>query len=250
MVRAMKIEDRKSVPVARPASGAQATGAVVSRRVEPPASPARAVADTTTVLGVPEAELTPKVREAIMELMREVESLRLELGRTKARLADLERLADQDTLVPLYNRRAFIREMARVRSFAERYGGQASLVFFDLNGLKQINDTFGHAAGDAALRQVAHVLIENVRESDIVGRLGGDEFGVILAQASERQALEKGEALALAIRRRPLCWEGKELLLDIAFGIYAFKPGEDPSTALAAADKAMYRYKANAKEQP
>jgi len=203
----------------------------------------RNVADTATVMGIPEPELTPKVREAIMNLMAEVHSLRQQLERTTTRLADLEKLADEDSLVPMPNRRAFVRELSRLQSFTQRYKVPASLIFFDVNGFKSINDTYGHAAGDAALLTVAQTLVDNLRESDVVGRLGGDEFGVILVQADDKVSREKAEQLATAITARPVHWESKSIPLSVAYGVYPLGGGEDPGEALAAADKAMYAHK-------
>ena len=119
-------------------------------------------------------------------------------------MTDVERLADQDALLPIANRRAFVREMSRLASYSERYHTPASLVYFDINGFKAINDIHGHAAGDAALQSVAELLVQHVRESDTVGRLGGDEFGVILVHADEAVANTKAQSLADAIR-----WSGK-----------------------------------------
>ena len=209
-------------------------------------SPPRPIADTTSVMGIPETELTPKVQAAIQTLMEEVDRLRQSLDQATQRLAGLEQLADQDPLMPIANRRAFVRELSRIQSFSERYDSPASLVFFDLNGFKDLNDTHGHVAGDAALRHVAQTLIRNLRESDVVGRLGGDEFGVILVQAEEATAKEKARTLAEAIRTTPFEWQGATLNLDVAYGIYAFGPGDqalDVDEALARADSAMYAQK-------
>ena len=91
-------------------------------------------------MGIPEAEFTPKVRAAIMALMEEVDRLRRELQQTPARIAYLEQLADEDSLPPIANRRAFVRELSRMMSFAERYDTPASVIYFDVNDLKVIND--------------------------------------------------------------------------------------------------------------
>lgn len=221
--------------VARPA----ATGAAAYAQAPAGANPAA----TATVMGIPETELTPRVRDAVMALMREVDHLRTELNRTKLRLADLERLADRDTLTPLYNRRAFVRELSRAMAHVERFGRASCLIYFDLNGLKDINDKFGHAAGDAALIQVGQILLDATRDTDVVARLGGDEYGVILAETDAQQGREKADQLAAAIQRRPLHWEGKILPLDAAYGVYPLKAGEDPGSALAAADQMMYSHK-------
>ncbi len=224
------------------------TGAVTRKPtvgLAPAPAPALApsVADVTTIMGIPEAELTPNVRGGLMALLEEVEKLRREIERSRARIEHLEELVDQDTLAPICNRRAFMREVSRVMSYSLRYGAPSSVLYFDLNGMKAINDTYGHAAGDAALLKVANTLLESVRESDIVGRLGGDEFGVILAQADQEKAVEKADFLATEVAARPLVWEGNEISLDLAYGAYCFRQGEDVGTALANADKAMYANK-------
>lgn len=194
-------------------------------------------------MGIPEAEFTPRVRDAIMRLMAEVEQLRRELELAGGRINQLERLANEDVLAPINNRRAFVRELDRMMSYAERYGGSATLVFFDMNGLKQINDQFGHAAGDAAIQLVAKVLGDNIRRSDILGRLGGDEFGVILAQTDTKMAAQKAEQLAGAVRDSPLKFGKETIPLSVAYGCYTLVGGEDVARALEAADQAMYSRK-------
>ena len=128
-----------------------------ARRVEAAAGPANSetIDPTANVLGIPEAEFTPKVRDAIMSLMNEVENLRHELYVTKIRLEDMEKAADQDGMLPLLNRRAFVRELTRYINMAGRYNMPVSLIYFDLNHLKKTNDTYGHAAGDAVLEHFA-----------------------------------------------------------------------------------------------
>src|SRR5919197_911150 len=161
----MEIRDTK--PAGRAA--APRRGEARTRAAETAAAPQSPA--TVALAGIPEAELTPRVREALLQLMGEVDQLRRQLDESRARIAFLERLADEDALMPIANRRAFIRELSRMMAFAERYDTPASVVYFDLNGLKQINDTWGHAAGDAALQHVSRTLVESVRNSDVVGRL-------------------------------------------------------------------------------
>lgn len=133
-------------------------------------------------------------------------------------------------------------------AFTRRYGLPSSVIYFDVNGLKQINDTHGHPAGDAALRHIAEILSKNVREGDIVGRLGGDEFGVILAQTNlaqtnQEQANAEGMALAQAIGSAPLRWGKFELPISAAYGVYSFTGSDNAQVAIEAADKAMYKQK-------
>jgi len=236
----MKV-DRNSP--ARPArSVAQAAYA---RRVEGADSVGRvdSVTPAASVLGIPEAEFTPRVRDAIMGLMTEVDSLRRELTQTRARLDEVEKTADQDGMLPLLNRRAFVRELTRYIAFTGRYNTPASLIYFDLNHLKQTNDTHGHAAGDAVLAHFADVLLAHVRDSDCVGRLGGDEFGVLLSHANQEQALKKADTLAEALKASPTIWDGQTIPVSFAYGAFELKSGDNPDLAMARADQAMYAQK-------
>ncbi len=208
-----------------------------------PAGPSPGAEDAISRLGLPEHELTPSVRAALRHLIEEVTGLRPQLAALQARVAELERLADEDTLVPIRNRRAFLREVARTIGHVERYGTPYGLLYFDVDGLKAINDRLGHGAGDAALIHVAEVLTTNTRRSDIVGRLGGDELGVLLARAGQTVALNKARALAKAVAGSEFVWEGVPIALSVAYGTHALAPGEDVKAALAAADRAMYRHK-------
>ena len=214
------------------------------------AASAASAADSASVPGIPETELTLKVRQAIMTLMREVDTLRQELERAQSRLEQLEKLADQDPLLaPLANRRAFVRELSRIISYSDRYGTPSSLIYFDINGFKRFNDTFGHTAGDQALVHVGTTLTSHTRESDVVGRLGGDEFGVILANVNEYRANEKAQQLCDAIGRVPIDYDGQALHVTVAFGATTFRKGETVIEAMAAADRAMYEHKATLRKQ-
>jgi diguanylate cyclase (GGDEF)-like protein len=222
----------------------RALGSKVARPLAAPEAKRVAGADEAVrLLGLPEDELTPTVRAALQHLIAELALMRDELVSTRSRLAEAERLADEDELAPIANRRAFLRHLARTIGYIERYRTAASLLYFDLNGLKAINDRFGHAAGDAALIHVARVLIANTRSSDLVGRLGGDEFGVILARAEASVAAGKAERLAAAVAGSALELEGRRLPVTLAHGTHGLRPGESVADALAAADRAMYAHK-------
>lgn len=170
----------------------------------------------------------------------EIARLNAEVARLQGRLAEAELLADRDALTPVLNRRAFTRELSRTLAFCERYGAPGSLVFFDLDGFKAVNDLYGHAAGDAALQAVARSLSDHVRESDLVGRLGGDEFAVILAQAGEEAAQAKAADLARIIEAEPVAFEGRSIPLRLSFGVRTFEPGSGAAQVLAEADAAMF----------
>ncbi len=199
-----------------------------------------APADNAGFLGLSVSDLTPPVQRALQALMGEIDDLRAEVTRLKARLAEAEGIADRDALTPALNRRALLRELGRIRAFAHRYGSAASLIYFDLDGFKAVNDRFGHAAGDAALQAVAQRLIASVRESDVVGRMGGDEFAVILAQADETTATAKAQALAREIEATPVVFGDWSAPLHLSYGVCAISPAVEPEEIVAAADAAMY----------
>jgi len=221
------------------------------RRTEPSTAPSTTASglgagrplDPVLLSGVPETELTPRIRQAMMALLAEIDQLRHDLSDARGRIDFLERLADEDPLIPVANRRAFLREVTRMIGFGQRYGTPASIVYIDVNHLKAINDSYGHAAGDAALLQVARTLLEQVRNIDVVARLGGDEFGVLLVQADRHHAETKATQLAEAIQQRPLSWQGRNLPLDIAYGVHCFAGNDNAGDALEAADQAMYARK-------
>ena len=236
----MQIRDTKPVGGTNSARAVETTRRATPSDAASAATPAADPREAVSLSGIPEAELTPHVRQALLALMSEVHELRRQLDEAKGRIGYLERLADEDALIPIPNRRAFVRELSRMMAAAQRYGTPSSVIYFDLDGLKRINDTLGHAAGDAALQHCGRILVESVRTSDFVGRLGGDEFGVILVQTDQETASKKAVSLAETIAARPLEWHGAEVPLTVSWGVHAFTGAEDVAGALDAADRAMY----------
>ncbi len=214
-----------------------------------PINGARNINDTANIMGIPAHEVTEKVRTAIMALMSEVDSMRKDLELAHRKISELEKLADQDSLLAIANRRAFVREMTRMISYSQRYGINSSLIYLDMNDLKKINDTLGHKAGDAALSHLANVIVGNLRDSDIVGRLGGDEFGIILPKANEKIANVKAQSLVDAIAKTPMDWQGKKITLKVAFGIHPLMGHESADQALDKADQNMYAHKKELKKE-
>lgn len=125
-------------------------------------------------------------------LLKEITHLRTELTASEAEIPRLNALVDQDMLLPTFNRRTFEHKLVRIWSSAERYEFQIALIYLDLDGMKAVNDQYGHDIGDKALKAVAEVLVHNSRDSDTVGRfLGGDEFALIMMHASEIERQKK-----------------------------------------------------------
>jgi len=233
----MKIADPVGPSRVTPATrGAPSAGAST-----PAVSAGRA--DSAAVLGIPAAELTPRVQGAIATLVGELQGLRSQLDRMQQRVADLERLADRDTLTPLVNRRAFMRELERTSAHVARHGSTAALALIDLDGLKAINDVHGHAAGDAAILRVGEVLTAQTRRTDLVGRLGGDEFVILFVQSDAEQARAKVLDMRAALARQPLRVDKATLPLEFSFGVQPVLPDTPAEVLLEGADQAMYRDK-------
>jgi diguanylate cyclase (GGDEF)-like protein len=182
-------------------------------------------------------------RSTAMRLAAEVERLEAELAATRARIAELEARANIDPLLDIFNRRGFERELKRALSFVSRYGTPAALVYLDLDGFKPVNDTYGHAAGDAVLKAVAATLTRNIRASDTVARLGGDEFAVLLWNLGVPQAEAKAAALEQAIAAAQVSWNGTMVSVGASAGHTLLSPRDETAAVLARADHAMYARK-------
>jgi diguanylate cyclase (GGDEF)-like protein len=183
-------------------------------------------------------------RVLAMQLAAEVERLEAELAAARARMAELERCAEIDPLTEVLNRRGIDRELKRALGYIGRYGGGAALVYLDLDRFKPINDRHGHATGDRVLRAVAAALQRNVRESDAVGRIGGDEFVVLIWNLSEAQALAKAAALEGAVASTIVEHADLDLSVGASAGIAMLDPSADAAALLERADAAMYARKA------
>jgi diguanylate cyclase (GGDEF)-like protein len=182
----------------------------------------------------------------VERLIGEIEQLRGKVAELQARVEQLDQLAHQDSLIKLPNRRGFMRELERLIARVDRYGGDAAMLFVDLDGLKMINDTFGHAAGDEALIQVAELLTKGVRRSDVVARLGGDEFGILLENVGEEAAHETAARLTQQICDCEFSHDGDVLPLSVAIGLGMIRANDTAEEVIARADEEMYRRKAAA----
>jgi diguanylate cyclase (GGDEF)-like protein len=203
------------------------------------------------ILGLDLAGLDRHTRAAIEALCDEVISLREELGAARASLSEAELLADNDALCPMFNRRAFEREVRREIALATRFRTPLCLIFVDLDHFKPVNDIYGHATGDAVLLKVSEILLGITRDTDIVGRLGGDEFGIVLSQAtladSERKAVQLSERIDALTVRGPGDTSAGGLRIGASCGIVAWQPGEDAQHLIARGDQAMFAQKAHRK---
>jgi diguanylate cyclase (GGDEF)-like protein len=176
----------------------------------------------------------------------EIGRLRGQIAQLEERVEQLDLLAHQDPLVSLPNRRGFMRELERLIDRARRYEERSAMLFVDLDGLKMINDTFGHKAGDEALIQVAQLLVGGLRRSDVVARIGGDEFAILLSHTDEVSAHETAGRLVDKIADCDFMHDGDALPLSVAIGVAPISGDEEAQAIMARADEEMYRRKAAA----
>ncbi len=183
---------------------------------------------------------SPVTDASVIDPIAEIERLRAEVESLRLRAEAAEAAADHDVLTPALNRRGFVAAMRAAMAFCQRHEVPAVLLYLDLDGFKKVNDALGHAAGDAALIHVAGMMRANLRESDAVGRLGGDEFGLLMLNAGLEEGREKAQKLAAALEHEPFHWEGRFAGLGGSFGVRALAAHTDPEVWLAEADAAMW----------
>ncbi|MBK5265432.1 MAG: GGDEF domain-containing protein [Alphaproteobacteria bacterium] len=175
--------------------------------------------------------------------------MRRELRSLRIANSELERVVERDTLTPLYNRRYFINAINDRRKRLERYGTRSILVFVDVDGLKRINDTHGHNAGDYALIHIAGLLFANVRTTDIVARIGGDEFALVLEELTKDEALAKIAQLREAILQASCEYGDASLMLGASFGMAVMLESDTDEALIARADADMYANKRKMRDQ-
>lgn len=159
-------------------------------------------------------------------------------------------LAEHDALTGLINRRRFQKKLEESIAFSQRYQQQGALLFIDLDQFKYVNDTYGHQYGDEYLLDVSRRLAQGLRRTDILGRLGGDEFGVVIPKCSYEEANMVGMALLGALAQENLEHGGKVVPVSASIGIALFpSQGAVPSDLLAKADAAMYTAKRKGRGQ-
>jgi diguanylate cyclase (GGDEF)-like protein len=178
-----------------------------------------------------------------------IRRLKVQLAQARARIEELEASADTDFLLDIPNRRGFERELNRAVAYIKRYHAAAALIVLDVDRLKPINDSFGHAAGDQVLKAIVAVLLRHVRSSDVIGRLGGDEFALLLWNLSETDARVKAAALEQAVDRLSFVFRGRPVTAGASAGVAILGLYAEAGRALEEADSAMYVRKAQRRHE-
>jgi diguanylate cyclase (GGDEF)-like protein len=154
-----------------------------------------------------------------------------------------------DSLTQAYSRRSIMDELEHELQRCERTGGQLAVLVLDIDHFKSINDRYGHAGGDTALRHFARVVQNAVRSSDRFGRLGGEEFVLLMYDCDPARALVHAQRVCDALRDMPLYLQGLEVQMTTSGGLASYQPGDSADVILARADVALYRAKEQGRDR-
>ncbi len=182
------------------------------------------------------------------ELAGVVESYK-DITQRKSMERELKRMATFDELTGAYNRAYFLGSAKKDFSRFHRYGFPLSFIGFDLDHFKKINDTYGHAAGDKVLSQVGMLARQNIRDSDILGRLGGEEFGVILVESTLEDAKTVAHRIRESFLEAGVQLKEQQIKYTASFGVAELEEGEDLEGLMARADNALYLAKNSGRNQ-
>lgn len=196
-------------------------------------------------------KIDPAVEAALAKLAPEDRAvIQGALERAEKTESELRFLADHDSLTGLLNRRRFRAELDQYVSFTARYGGRGAVMVIDIDGLKEVNDKLGHQVGDRLIRRVSDILRERVRATDIVARLSGDEFAVLMPQTDTAGAMQLGEDLRAQVAE-DFGPNSEMAAASISVGVTMFggQGGAGSEAVLLAADQAMYQAKAEGRNR-
>jgi len=172
--------------------------------------------------------------------------LKKEIKKRKKIEKELNKVANIDSLTKIYNRRKieflYENELARIK----RYKRDLSVIFFDVDDFKQVNDTLGHAVGDHVLVKIAYIVKDNIRNEDFFGRWGGEEFLIVLPETNKEKASKVASILKDKINAYNFCINKK---ITCSFGVSQFKDFDSADSLLTRADNAMYHVKKNGKNE-
>ncbi len=189
---------------------------------------------TPQFVGIFAGQLAPVLLVAYITTMF---SAAIRYGLAKAKL-----LSESDELTGLFNTRGFAIAANRLFAQAVRYDRPASVLMIDVDGLKTVNDRFGHDAGNRLLRHAANAIHGELRSTDVAGRYGGDEFIVLLPETPAKGALDVAERIHVAVRSRPLEFDGSRAECSVSIGLACFpEDGRTLDTLASRADRALYR---------
>lgn len=172
------------------------------------------------------------------------------LQQARADKEELERLANFDLLTGLYNRQAILSKLRELINSAKRYKEDFSLSMLDIDHFKRVNDRYGHLTGDEVLEKIATLIRRNIRDTDVAGRYGGEEFIIILPQADLSSALVVNERIRSVIENAEMKDSvGNVFAITVSLGLSSWEPGEDAHSLISRTDEALYKAKQNGRNR-
>jgi diguanylate cyclase (GGDEF)-like protein len=221
--------------------------------IEPTALPNWATTSLSTHLNTLMARLKHEPTQDLHDLLLSALDCAAEAEQTiatqSARIAELEALSQTDPLTGLANRRGFELSFVQAVELANRHDETGVVILIDMDYFKAINDSYGHDAGDAALCHTARTLQNGLRSTDVLARIGGDEFAAVLLRADPIAGMQQAERLQEMLNASILRWRNIELPVHASFGACTFGPGDDFEVILRRADMAMYTDKRNRRHE-
>jgi len=176
-------------------------------------------------------------------------AVKQDISARRAVETELRHLATTDVLTGLANRRHFLDQVGLALARQQRHDTPSALLMLDLDWFKRVNDRYGHATGDIVLRHVATVMSASLRRVDLLGRLGGEEFAILLPDTEAAGAQEFAERLRQEVAAQPAVTPAGEISITVSIGVTSFVPQDGIDTLLARADRALYRAKANGRDR-
>lgn len=201
-------------------------------------------------LGQPALHMTRETRELIERALNYAAEAQRTITEQQSRIEQLETLSMTDELTGLLNRRGFADAVDRALGNARRHDEEGLLVAIDLDGFKPVNDTFGHAAGDALLKHVSDFLSARVRNTDYLARLGGDEFAILMVNGDLAPARHRAIQLKAELNRATTQINHSRIELKASFGIAPYDRDASADQVLHMADVAMYHDKRRRSASP
>ena len=180
----------------------------------------------------------------ISDRQQAMQELEVALAKQKELSEELKKMATTDPLTNIYNRRQIMKVAAREFARSIRYQHPFCILIMDIDKFKRINDTYGHQIGDRVILEIVKTVSKNIRNVDIFGRLGGDEFMVILPETNQEQVKEVVEKIYFGIRNIEIIFEAEIIKVSISIGVATYsKEMKNLEEIIAVADKALYKAK-------
>ncbi|MCF6214703.1 MAG: GGDEF domain-containing protein [Emcibacter sp.] len=187
--------------------------------------------------------LSTKSWDILAEILDFVVEAEQTIAEQNIHIEKLKVLTTTDSLTGLLNRRGILHELERAVAAAERHGETAILVYIDLDNFKYVNDTYGHAAGDAKLQYVADMLLSSIRQTDCAARMGGDEFALLLSHSDLEGGIHRTNFIQQQLNFTKFSYKGHTIPVRASFGVAEISSGKSLEDIINLADSHMYRNK-------